>query len=177
MDRVSKRGLALFLAEMSLLVVGSLSVIILPDWNVPVPAFWSKPSINNMPAVSVIAVAPKPFDDPIALSPSDEPGLENAIRDLAEIEKSKMLKIEGVETVQMPPEFEGIEMGSAERNYKSSRRCQLAHQVRSAADRWSRHHARHKFRRLRPRPRDRMVRRRLCHRIVADGGPRCFERD
>jgi hypothetical protein len=34
---------------MSLLVVGSLSVIILPDWNVPVPAFWSKPSINNMP--------------------------------------------------------------------------------------------------------------------------------
>jgi len=99
--------LALFLAVMSLLVVGSLSVIILPDWNVPVPAFWSKPSINNMPAVSVIAVAPKSFDDPITLSPADEPGLENAIRDLAEIEKSKMLKIEGVETVQMSPEFEG----------------------------------------------------------------------
>jgi len=59
-----------------------------------------------MPAVSVITVAPKPFDDPIALSPSDEPGLENAIRDLAEIEKTKMLKIEGVETVQMPAEFE-----------------------------------------------------------------------
>ena len=91
---------------MSLLVVGSLSVIIAPDWNAPVPAFWSKPSTNNMPAVSVITVAPKPFDDPIALSPSDEPGLENAIRDLAEIEKTKMLKIEGVETVQMPAEFE-----------------------------------------------------------------------
>ena len=98
--------LALFSAGMSLLVVGSLSAIILPDWNVPVPAFWSKPSINNMPAVSVIAVAPKSFDNPITLSPADEPGLENAIRDLAEIEKSKMLKIEGVETVQMPPEFE-----------------------------------------------------------------------
>jgi len=98
--------LALFLAGMSLLVVGSLSVIIAPDWNAPVPAFWSKPSTNNMPAVSVITVAPKPFDDPIALSPSDEPGLENAIRDLAEIEKTKMLKIEGVETVQMPAEFE-----------------------------------------------------------------------
>ena len=108
-SRVSRRfhQPALFLAGMSLLVVGSLSVIILPDWNVPVPAFWSKPSINNMPAVSVIAVAPKSFDDPITLSPADEPGLENAIRDLAEIEKSKMLKIEGVETVQMPPEFEG----------------------------------------------------------------------
>src|SRR6476661_8387794 len=98
---------ALFLAGMSLLVVGSLSVIILPDWNVPAPAFWSKPSINNLPAVSVIAVAPKYFDDPITLSPADEPGLEKAIRDLAEIEKSKLLKIEGVETVQMPPEFEG----------------------------------------------------------------------
>src|SRR6478672_6501271 len=108
-SRVSRRfhRLALLLAGMSLLVVGSLSVIILPDWNIPVPAFWSKPSIKNVPAVSVIAVAPKPFDDPIALSPADEPGLENAIRDLAEIEKSKLLKIEGVETVQMPPEFEG----------------------------------------------------------------------
>jgi hypothetical protein len=98
--------LALFLAGMSLLVVGSLSVIIAPDWNVPAPVFWSRPSTNNMPAVSVITVAPKPFDDPIALSPSDEPGLENAIRDLAEVEKSKMLQIEGVETTQMPREFE-----------------------------------------------------------------------
>jgi len=108
-SRLSRRfhRLALFLAGMSLLVVGSLSAIILPDWNVPVPAFWSNPSSNNMPAVSVIAVAPKSFDDPITSSPADEPGLENAIRDLAEIEKSKMLKIEGVEAVQMPPEFEG----------------------------------------------------------------------
>lgn len=98
--------LALFLSGMSLLAVGSLFVIIAPDWNVPVPAFWSKPSTNNMPAVSVITVAPKPFDDLIALSPTDEPGLEKAIRELAEMEKSKMLKIEGVETAQMPPEFE-----------------------------------------------------------------------
>jgi hypothetical protein len=107
-SRVSRRfhRSALFLAGMSLLVVGSLSVIILPDWNVPVPALWSKPSINNMPAVSVVVVAPKSFDDPITLSPADEPGLENAIRDLAEIEKNKTLKIEGVETVQMPLEFE-----------------------------------------------------------------------
>jgi hypothetical protein len=97
---------ALFLAGMSLLVVGSLSVIIAPDWNVPAPIFWSKPSTNEMPAVSVITVAPKPFDDPNALSPSDEPGLEKAIRDLAEMEKSRMLQIEGVETTQMPPEFE-----------------------------------------------------------------------
>ena len=106
--RLSRRfhRLALFLAGTSLLVVGSLSLIILPDWNVPVPAFWSKPSINNMPAVSVIVVAPKSFDDPIAPSPADEPGLEKAIRALAEMEKSKMLKIEGVKTVQMPPEFE-----------------------------------------------------------------------
>jgi hypothetical protein len=59
-----------------------------------------------MPAASVITVAPKPFDDPVALSPSDEPGLEKAIRELGEIEKTKMLKIDGVETVQMPPEFE-----------------------------------------------------------------------
>lgn len=98
--------LALFLAGMSLLVVGSLSAIIAPDWNVPAPVFWSKPSTNDMPAVSVVTVAPKPFDDPIALSPSDEPGLEKAIRDLAEMEKSKMLQIEGVENTQMPPEFE-----------------------------------------------------------------------
>jgi hypothetical protein len=107
-SRASRRfhRLALFLAGMSLIAVGSLSVIIVPDWNVPVPAFWSKPSINTLPAVSVIAVAPKSFDDPITLSPADEPGLEKAIRDLAEIEKSKMLKIAGVETVQMPPDFE-----------------------------------------------------------------------
>jgi hypothetical protein len=59
-----------------------------------------------MPALSVIAVAPKPFDDPIAVSPTDEPGLEKAVRELAEIEKTKMLKIERVKTVQMPPEFE-----------------------------------------------------------------------
>jgi hypothetical protein len=98
--------LGLFTAGMLLLAVGSLSAIIAPDWNVPAPVFWSKPTIDNTPAVSVIAVAPKPFDDPVAGSPSDEPGLEKAIRELAEIEKTKMLKIEGVETVQMPPEFE-----------------------------------------------------------------------
>jgi len=98
--------LALFVAGFSLLAVGSLSAMLAPDWNVPVPVFWAKPSANNIPAVSVIAVAPKPFDDPVALSPSDEPGLDRAIRELAEIEKAKMLKIEGVAIVQMPPEFE-----------------------------------------------------------------------
>jgi hypothetical protein len=98
--------LALFLAAMSLLVVGSLFIVIAPDWNAPIPALWSKPSPDNLPGVSVIAVAPKPFDGPVAVSPSDEPGLEMAIRGLAEIEKGKMLKIEGLETAQMPLEYE-----------------------------------------------------------------------